>query len=224
MTPLEIETILNAAEREIALGDTPNLMTSGFWPAVADVKADSALIDQFGDRIGSIDRAGFKAWARLVIPIRFGTVLAVVGTLFGISLISASAGITKWSEIVFLTGTGVLIGATHGLGHLAVGYVGGIRFYAWFIGRGRPQPGVKTDYATYLSATPRSRAWMHASGAIVTKAIPFLLLPLAIGISTVAVWVAVALIVLGIAQIITDIAWSTRSSDWAKFKREMKYV
>jgi hypothetical protein len=65
---------------------------------------------------------------------------------------------------------------------------------------------------------------MHASGAIVTKAIPFLLLPLAIGISTVAVWVAVTLIVLGIAQIITDIAWSTRSSDWAKFKREMKYV
>ncbi len=224
MTPLEIETILNAAEREIALGEAPNLATSGFWPAVADVKADRALIDQFAQRIGSIDRAGFSAWARLVIPIRFGTVLAVIGTLFGISLISASALITMWNEIVFLAGTGVLIGATHGLGHLAIGYFGGIRFHAWFIGKGRPQPGVKTDYATYLSATPRSRAWMHASGAIVTKAIPFVLLPVAIWISTVAAWVPVVLIVLGIAQIITDIAWSTRSSDWAKFKREMKYV
>jgi len=224
MTPIEIDTVLNAAEVEIAFGGSPDLRTTGFWQAVAAVKRDPALIEQFADRIGAIDRVAFTAWARLMVPIWIGTILAVVGTLVGLSLISASALITTWSGIVFLAGTGVLIGTTHGLGHIVVGFFGGIRFSAWFIVRGRPQPGVKTDYATYLRATPRTRAWMHASGAIVTKAIPFLLLPVALLAETIPTWVSVVLIVLGVAQIITDAAWSTKSSDWAKFKREMRYA
>ncbi|GMQ92710.1 MAG: hypothetical protein BMS9Abin12_0187 [Acidimicrobiia bacterium] len=224
MTPTEIDTVLNTAEVEIAFGGTPDLKKTGFWRAVAAVKREPALIDQFADRIGAIDKAGFAAWAWLVVPIWIGTMLAVVGTLVGLSLISSSALITSWSGFVFLAGTGVLIMTTHGLGHLVAGFVGGIRFSAWFIGGGRPQPGVKTDYATYLRATPRSRAWMHASGALVTKAIPFLLLPPALLITTIPTWVSVVLIVLGVAQIITDAAWSTKSSDWAKFKREMRYA
>jgi len=224
MTPLEIDTVLNAAEVQIAFGNAPDLEAAGFWRAVRAVKSDPALVDRFADRIGAIDRAAFSAWARLVVPIWIGTVLAVVGALVGLSLISTSVFVPQWSGIMFLVGAGALIAATHGLGHLLVGFIGGIRFYAWFIGREKPQPGVKTDYATYLRATPRSRAWMHASGALVTKAIPFLLLPVALLSSAVPGWVAIVLLSIGIVQIITDILWSTKSSDWAKFRREMRYV
>jgi hypothetical protein len=223
VTPEEIDSILNAAEVEIAFGGTPDLGATGFWRAVAAVKRDLALIDQFAERIGAIDKAAFDVWARLVIPIWIGTVLAVVGALVGVSLTAAAAFVPKWNGIVFLAGTGALIASTHGPGHLIVGYLGGIRFIAWFIGRGRPQPGVKTDYSTYLRATPRARAWMHASGAIVTKAIPFLLLPVVLLVSVIPTWVPVVLVVLGVAQIITDVVWSTKSSDWSKFRREMRY-
>jgi len=223
VTPLEIDSALNAAEVQIAIGDAPQLRGTGFWPAVRTVKSDPDLIDQFSDRIGAIDRAAFNGWARLVVHIWIGTILAIVGVLVGGSIVSASAVVPQWNGIVFLAGTGVLIGTTHGLGHLVVGFIGGIRFYAWFIGAGRPQPGVKTDYGTYLRATPRARAWMHASGAIVTKAVPFLLIPVATAISSVPMWVTLALLALGVVQILTDILWSTKSSDWAKFRREMVF-
>jgi hypothetical protein len=223
VTPLEIDSALNAAEVQIAVGDAPQLRGTGFWPAVRAVKSEPGLIDQFSDRIGAIDRAAFNGWARLVVPIWIGTILAIVGVLVGGSIVSASAVVPQWNGIVFLAGTGVLIGTTHGLGHLVVGFIGGIRFYAWFIAAGRPQPGVKTDYGTYLRATPRARAWMHASGAIVTKAVPFLLIPVATAISSVPMWVTWALLALGVVQLLTDILWSTKSSDWAKFRREMVF-
>ncbi len=45
-----------------------------------------------------------------------------------------------------------------------------MRVIYWFVGTiRRPQPGVKVDYASYLRAPPRQRAWMHASGAIVVE-------------------------------------------------------
>ncbi len=53
---------------------------------------------------------------------------------------------------------------------------------------------------------------------------PFLLLPVALLSSAIPGWVAIVLLALGIVQIITDVLWSTKSSDWAKFRREMRYV
>lgn len=224
MNPTEIDAVLNAAEVKIASGDAPDLKGIGFWRVVTAVKRDPSLVDPFADRIAAIDRTAFTAWARLVIPLWFGTAIAVAATIFGVALIALSPTLAPWSAYIFLAGTGALIGATHGLGHLIVGRFGGIRFSYWFVGRGRPQPGVKTDYATYLRASPRSRAWMHASGALVTKAIPFLLLPVALAVAAIPGWVSIALIVLGVVQILTDVIWSTKSSDWAKFRREMRYV
>ena len=55
--------------------------------------------------------------------------------------------------------------------HWLAGRVAGIRFTSYFFGGPfPPRPGLKTDYATYLRADPAARAWMHASGAIVTAA------------------------------------------------------
>jgi hypothetical protein len=64
---------------------------------------------------------------------------------------------------------------------------------------------------------------MHASGAIVTKAIPFLLIPAALLMPAIPTWVPIVLLALGIVQIVTDVVWSTRASDWAKYRREISY-
>lgn len=224
MTAEQIDALLTAAESRMA-GDTPlDLRELGFWRAVDTVKRDADLVEQFADRIGTIDGAAFNAWARLVIPLGIATVLAVLASIIGLGLVVFATAADGWAWLPFLVGTGTLIGATHGLGHLVVGYLGSIRFTAWFVGRNRPQPGVKTDYATYLRATPRARAWMHASGAIVTKTIPFLLLPLALLTPAIGGWVVMLLLVLGVVQIVADIVWSTKSSDWAKYRREMRYA
>ncbi|MGH8875431.1 MAG: hypothetical protein ACRDVM_09310, partial [Acidimicrobiia bacterium] len=100
------------------------------------------------------------------------------------------------------------------------GQAAGIRFTHLFAGLSPPQPGVKTDYASYLRTPARKRAWMHASGAIVTKAAPFLLIPAAVAAELPA-WVAWALAVLGAVQVFTDLLWSVKVSDWKKFRREM---
>jgi hypothetical protein len=98
----------------------------------------------------------------------------------------------------------------------------GIRFTELFIARpNRPQPGIKIDYATYLRASPRARAWMHAAGALVTKLVPFALIPLAVAARTPR-WVTVILALLGVVQVATDLLFSTKTSDWKRFKREMR--
>jgi len=96
-----------------------------------------------------------------------------------------------------------------------------MRFTHWFIASmRRPTPGVKVDYATYLRVPAKKRAWMHGSGAIVTKVIPFVSLGAgwAMGASG---WTIAILGLVAVGQIITDIIWSTKTSDWKKFRREM---
>jgi hypothetical protein len=63
---------------------------------------------------------------------------------------------------------------------------------------------------------------MHASGAIVTKIVPFALIGAALA-AAVPGWVVWLLVVVGIGQIITDVLWSTNASDWKKYRREMSF-
>ena len=108
----------------------------------------------------------------------------------------------------------------HSPTHWFVGTMAGIRFTDYFLGGPPPpRPGLKSDYASYLRADPSSRAWMHASGAIATKLAPFLALAFWPG-SGAPWWSAVALIAIGVLQIGTDLAFSVKSSDWKKFRRE----
>jgi hypothetical protein len=62
---------------------------------------------------------------------------------------------------------------------------------------------------------------MHASGALVTKLVPFAVIPYAMAIGC-EMWAIVVLLILGVVQIATDLAWSVRASDWKKYRREMK--
>lgn len=201
------------------------LSGTGFWQAVSAVKRQPELADRYAGRIAEIDRAAHRDWAVLIIPLWLGTTLAVLAVAIGLALVwwayylDGGAGVLS-----FLAGVGVLIAATHGLAHLVVGRLLGIRFDYWFVGEVRgPQPGVKVDYDSYLRTGARRRAWMHASGALVTKSIPFLFIGAAIGANLPA-WVMWALLGMGVATILTDVFWSTKTSDWKKFKREMGFA
>ena len=100
--------------------------------------------------------------------------------------------------------------------------VPGMRFTHYFVGGPPPpRPGLKIDYSTYLRVPPRRRAAMHASGAVVTKLIPFALIPVAAAQGQPR-WLVVLLAVAGAGQIVTDVAFSTRTSDWKKVRREMQ--
>jgi hypothetical protein len=220
VTSPAIEESLSRAESALESGD--GLSGTGFWQAVATVKDQPELVDRYAGRIAAIDERAHRDWALLIIPIGLGTVLAFLATVIGLALVGWAYALDGVAAVVvFLLGFGVLIAATHGLGHLIVGRIGGIKFSYWFVGEVKqPQPGVKVDYASYLRAKPSNRAWMHASGAIVTKLVPFLLIGAAIAADLPA-WIAWALAVFGVASIVTDVVWSTKASDWKRFRREM---
>ncbi len=218
----EIEAALTRAEESVAAGR--GLAGTGFWKAVGALKKDPGMVDRYALRVAAIDEAAFRSWALLIIPIGLGTFLAVVATLVGLGLVAAAYWLEGWWAIVaFFAGVGALLGSTHGLGHLAVGRAMGIRFTAWFVSEvKKPQPGVKLDYATYLRTPPRARAWMHASGAIVTKVIPFAMIGAAVAAGLPG-WTVWALVALGVVLALSDILWAD-TSDWAKVKREMSFA
>jgi hypothetical protein len=218
-----IERALATAEAQVAAGH--GLAGTGFWAAVATVKADGDLVDRYADRIAAIDQDAFAQWALLTVPKVLGTSLAFLGTGAGLVFVGASYSLDGLAAVViFYLGFGALLVSTHALAHLIVGQIFGIQFTRWFVASPtRPQPGVKIDYATYLRAPASRRAWMHASGALVTKIIPFALIggAIAAGLPT---WAVLGLAVIGTAMIITDVLWSTTSSDWMKYRREMKFA
>jgi len=218
-----IDRALAACEQQLQAGRTPDLRALGFWRAVAAVKRRRDLVDRYASRIAAIDRQSFRRRVRLTFPIGVGIVLVVGGLLVDLVFLAVASGAQHpWREILVLVGAVGLDVATHGIAHLAVGALVGIDFSDWFIDLPKkPQPGFKIDYASYLRAAPRQRAWMHAAGAIATKLTPFLVIPYAIAIGT-ETWAVLLLLAVGIIQIITDVLFSVKASDWKKFRREMK--
>ena len=222
MDETAVANALAACEQELRAGRTPDLRALGFWRAVAAVKRHPELVDRYATRIATIDRAVFRRRVRLVFPVDLGIALVVGGLLIDLVFLAvAIVAAHPWREILVLVGAVGLDVATHGIAHLAVGALVGIGFTDWFIDiPKRPQPGFKIDYASYLRASPRQRAWMHAAGAIATKLTPFLVIPYAVAIGT-ETWATLLLLALGVVQILTDVLYSVRASDWKKFRREM---
>jgi hypothetical protein len=221
MDESRIESILDAAEQAVAAAAP--IGPTGFWKAVDTVKRDPDLVEAHAGRIARIDRAALKAWALVTVPLWLGNVVMVGGTLIGLAVIAWAYALDGTAAgVAFLIGFGIVLVTTHGLTHLLVGTLMGMRFTHWFMGSIRaPTPGVKVDYGSYLRVPAASRAWMHASGAIVTKLVPFALLgaALAAGVPT---WTVVVLVVVGVVQVLTDVLWSTKASDWKKYRREMR--
>ena len=222
MDDARLESTFAACEQALAGGRDPDMRT--FWRAVARVKRDRALIHRYADRIARIDRSAFAQRVRTRTDAIVGVVLLALGVAVGLLLLGAALSLAHpWRELVVLAGTGALIGATHDLAHFVVGAATRIGFTDFYvdIARRKPQPGLKIEYASYLRAPAAARAWMHASGAIVSKIVPFAIVPyaLAIGCDT---WAVALLVTIGVLQIITDVVFSVRASDWKKFRREMR--
>lgn len=224
MDEREIEAILAETDRRLAADRRAGLKETGFWRAVGAVKRRPDLIARYATQIADLDRRAFLAATPIALPAAFGEALLIIGAIVGVVLVAAAVARAPDNPggIVFLLGAAALVGATHGLAHVAVGGLAGIRFTHWYSRVPKqPQPGFKIDYASYLRASPSARAWMHAAGAIVTKLVPFVLVPIALA-ARLPWWVAAILLAVGVVQLVTDALFSVRFGDWKKFRRERR--
>lgn len=219
----QVEAILQACEASLAAGERVNLRELGFWRAVGAVKRHPEWVERYAGRIATIDRTVFERAVSPTLPLPVGTALLSAGALIGLLLVSSTPRIERrWRGAGLLVGTAALLATTHDLGHLLVGRALGIGFSHWFLdGPTRLQPGLKVDYASYLRASASARACMHASGALVTKVVPFATLALVAGVRVPA-WARASLVGIGALQLATDALFSVRQSDWKRFRRELR--
>jgi hypothetical protein len=219
----DIGARLDVIEASVAAGGS--LAGSGFWPLVATVKADPALIEAHADRIGRIDAAAFRAAVAPRFPVWLGN-LTLLGAIAAgvVALVWASAIEGLWAGLLVVAAAVAWSVGVHSPAHWVVGRIVGIGFTDYFFGGPPPpRPGIKTDYATYLRTSARRRAWFHASGAIATKIAPFLVLAIAPLVGAPG-WALLAVLAIGMIQIATDAAFSTKTSDWKRFRREMAFA
>jgi len=217
-----IEAAFARIDAAVAAGDT-DLRRLGFWRVLARVKPDPGLSDRWADEAGRIDRAVFERRVRLRVPVWLGNAALGAGTGIG----AAGVVVALRSTDPAVAGAGLVVAAgvwsvsVHGLAHWAAGRVAGIRFASYFFRPGQlpPRPGIKTDYATYLRADPAERATMHAAGAVATKLAPFVALAF-YPASRAPAWAFWTVLAIGLAQIATDVMFSTRTGDWSKVRRE----
>jgi len=217
--PVEFERIEAAVDE----GQT-DLRALGFWRLLAKVKADPVLAHHWAEQAGRIDRKVFEARALVRVPVWLGNGVLLVGTLAG----AVAVAIALTTESRGLAGLALLFAALdwsatfHAPTHWIVGRMIGIRFVAYHLPKLVPPfPGLKIDYATYLRVAPEARAWMHASGAIASKIAPFLALAFWPA-SDAPGWAAWAIAGYEVLIIGTDVFISTRTSDWKRFRREMR--
>jgi hypothetical protein len=218
---MTIEEALERAEAAVAAGRP--LAGTGFWKAVDRARGSRQVAEAFAGRIAAVDRRSFESQVRLRVPVWAGNLALGAGAGAGVVAVALAPRLSGPARsLVFLGGFGALAVSTHSLTHWAVGRAMGMRFTHYFLGGPPPpRPGLKIDYATYLRVPPKRRAVMHASGAVVTKLIPFVLVPVAIAEGQPR-WLAGLLVAAGVGQIATDLAFSTRTSDWKKVRRELR--
>jgi hypothetical protein len=212
---------LDRIEAAVTAGNT-DLRALGFWRVVARVKPDRVLVDRYADQIGRIDTAAFHAAVRLRTRVWVGNTLLFLATLAGLAAVVVAQTTTSSTTAGLLVlGAGLVWSVSlHSPTHWAVGRLIDIRFTDYFLGGPKPpRPGLKSDYGSYLRADPGSRAWMHASGAIVTKVAPLLALVFWPG-SGAPWWCPAALIAYCLFTVATDVAFSVKASDWKKYRRE----
>jgi hypothetical protein len=223
---------LDRIESAVDGGDS-DLRRLGFWRVVALIKRDDELIERYAEKVGRIDAKAFHARVRFRVPVWVGVTLQVLGIAVGVGAVAFaiwnanSRPADRLLDVALASGLGLMIAAfawaagIHTFAHYVMGRSVGIRFTDFFFAIPPPPlPGLKTDYGTYLRASPVARAWMHASGAIATKLAPFVALIFASAADAPS-WARWALLAFGLFQIATDLLFSTKSSDWKKVRREL---
>ncbi len=228
-------------EREIDQGRA-DLGRLGFWALVRKIKVDPRLSEHWADQIGRIDRKAFEHRVRPRFPVWLGNLVLLVGTAVLVGLVPVALALGRrggssfeldspkfWSGALLVIAAGGLSVTLHDPAHWLVGRLARIRFVAYFLdGPFRIQPGLKSDYASYLRASPGRRAAMHAAGAIASKVAPFAVFTAAYlahraeGYRLLPAWSLWTILGIGVVQILTDVIWSTKRSDWKKVGRELR--
>jgi len=222
---------LDRIEAAVDAGAT-DLRRLGFWRVVGLVKRDDDLAERYADRVGRIDAKVFRARFRLRAPVWVGVGLQLLGIAVGVGAVvlavrNANANPGQPPEVELFSGLALLVAAgawaagVHSLAHYLVGRLVGIGFTDFFFALPPPPlPGLKTDYATYMRASPAARAWMHASGALATKLAPLVALVFDSAADAPG-WAVAILWAFAGFQIATDVLFSTKASDWKKVRREL---
>jgi hypothetical protein len=234
-------------ERQVDAGDT-DLRRLGFWRLVRKIKPDPKLSEHWADVVGRIDRKAFERRRRVRFPVWMGNAILLGGSAVLVALVIGAVALARGNRFVYgpfeprdlsidpqvagalaVIAAGGLSVTLHDVAHWLVGRLARIRFSAYFLnGPFRIQPGLKTDYASYLRATPGGRAAMHAAGAMASKIAPFAVFTAVYlphrgaGYTLFPSWSLWALLAIGSIQIVTDIVWSTKRSDWMKVRRELR--
>jgi hypothetical protein len=234
--PEEYQQAFIRIEAEVDKGNT-DLASLGFWRLVRQVKLEPRLAEHWADVVGRIDRKAFERRIRPRFPVWLGNLVFLVQTAVLIAFIPVAIALGRdaapaeeplLAALMIVAAAGGLSISLHDLTHFAFGRLAGIRFAAYYFHRPQRTPGLKIDYASYLRASPGARAWMHASGAIVSKIAPFAVFTAvylphrSAGYDLFPSWSLWVILAFGVVQVITDIVLSTKGSDWKRFRRERR--
>jgi hypothetical protein len=212
-----------------------DLSALGFWRLVGRVKAEPRLAEHWADIVARIDRKAFEGRVGFRLPVWLGNLILGAGSTVLVTFVPLGVGLARRDPESPLAGLLVLVAAgglavtVHDLAHWAAGRAAGIRFSHYFLdGPLRIQPGLKIEYASYLRASPEARARMHAAGAVASKVAPFAVfgsvyLPhRAAGYDLLPSWSLWAVLAFGAVQLLTDVVFSRKNSDWKKVGREIR--
>ena len=232
----DLQEAFSRIEAEVDKGNT-DLSGLGFWRLVRQVKLEPRLAEHWADVVGRIDRKAFERSVRPRLPVWVGNSILLLVSAVLIAALLVAIGLGRDASgagdqvLPGLIAVAAAIGLSinlHDLSHWLVGRMVGLRFSAYFIKKPLLQPGLKIDYASYLRTAPGARAWMHASGAIVSKVAPFAVFAAvylphrAAGYDLFPSWSLWAILGFGVLQIFTDILFSTKKSDWKRVRRELR--
>lgn len=228
---------LDEIDRAVEAGET-DLRSLGFWSLASRAKRDPGAAPH-AERFGAIDGKAFEARAGPLFPVWLGNLVLMTGTLVLLAAVAVALRLATGSlggeprptiAGLLLLGAGLGLSVTvHAPAHWVMGRLVGMRFTRYFLdGPFRIQPGVKSDYGSYLLTPAARRATMHAAGALASKVAPFVVLGWALvfdwqrGWDVLPSWSLWGLLGIGLFQIVTDVLWSTRRSDWKKVRRELR--
>lgn len=232
----DYQEALARIEAEVDEGNT-DLSKLGFWRLVRQVKLEPRLAEHWADVVGRIDMKAFERRVRPRLPVWLGNSILLLASAVLIALLLIAIGLGRDASgsgeqvlpgLIAVAAAGGLSVNLHDLAHWVVGRMVGISFTAYFLKKPLLTPGLKIDYASYLRTSPGARAWMHASGAIVSKVAPFAVFAAvylphrAAGYDLFPSWSLWAILAIGGVQIVTDVLFSTKKSDWKRVRRELR--
>ncbi len=188
-----------------------------FWGIVDQVKRDRIKDDELLGLIAGINQKRFRKEVSFTLSIQVGNSLELALTIAAIVL----AFLVNFDWMLYISAL-VLLTTLHPLSHYLTGTLLGIKFMRYYLdGPAKFEPTLKIDYFSYLKASAKARALMHASGVIGTLIGPLVAAAIALGKG--ASGVAFNLFILFLLLIVFELLTSTKTGDLMRAKREYGY-